>query len=200
MIAVKNDSDKIHSQKFIPGNDAHYWEFVIPTVTLPPGWFQIENSRTGSFLTHTYTCNPPVLLPSPRSPLPSEYRESWEFQWTLAHSRGYDIDVSASLNSWRIINRLTRVPLSPRFAVQTPQILKGHGRDLSWELELDPSYNWKLRNRVTACFLGQSSQSCGEGTAVVCDEKVFTMGGGMKSWILRYVRMIPLSRFESPIC
>lgn len=182
----------VHSQNFVSDNDSHCWELVIPTVNLP-AWFQIQNSGTGNLLSHTYLCNPPSLLTPPRLLPPSEYRESWEFQWALAHSQGYEISINAYLNSWRIVNRLTRAPLSPRFEVQTPQTLKGHNKDLAWELELDPTYNWKLRNRESGCFLSQSAIPCGDGTAASCDEKVFTKGEGWQSWVLRYVLItVPL--------
>lgn len=157
---------------------------MIPAVSFPPGWFQIENSGTGDLLSHTYTCNPPVLQPPPHPQRPSQFRESWQFQWALAHSWCYDISVGADINSWRIINRLTRIALSPRFQPQTQQTLRGHGLDLDWELELDSAYNWKIRNHANSCFLRQS------GAAVACDERKFSMAGGCKSWVLRYVRLI----------
>lgn len=152
----------------------------------PPGWFQIQNSGTGDLLSHTYTCNPPVLLPAPESLRLSEYRESWEFQWTLAHSWCYNMHVGAYINSWRIINRLTRVGISPRFGDETPETLSGHGHEFDWELELDPSYRWKLRNRATSCFLRQAGVEGSTRKSVVCDEKMFTMEGGSKSWVFMY--------------
>lgn len=186
VIAAQDNSNEPHSQKYVTGNDRHCWEFMIPTVRFPPGWFQIENSTTGNLLSHTYSWNPPVLLPPPSSPRLSEYRESWEFQWTLAHSRSYDGNIGAHINSWRIINRLTREALTSGFPVHTPETITVLHKDLDWELELDQSYNWKLRNRFTSCLLRQSSTPRGEGTAPLCDEKLFTKGGA-KSWVFRYV-------------
>lgn len=160
---------------------------MIPTVSFPVGWFQIQNAGTGDLLSHSYLWNSPVLLHPPSSPIPSEYRESWEFQWTLAHSWCYDMNVGAYINSWRIINRLTRKPLSPRFEAQTPQNFKGYNKNLDWELELDPSYNWKLKNRFTSCLLRQTSVPRGGGTAAMCDNRMFTGEGGNMSWVLRYI-------------
>lgn len=193
MITVKNkESWELHSQRYIPQNDLQYWQFVIPTVSFPTGWFQIQNAGTGDLLSHSYPWNPPVLLQSPSSSRSSEYRESWEFQWTLAHSWCYDMSVGAYINSWRIINRLTRGYLSPRFDVQKPQNLKGHNKDLDWELELDVSHNWKLKNRVTSCLLRQTSIARGGGTAAMCDDRRFTMEGSCMSWALRYIHSLPL--------
>lgn len=185
VIAAEDDSSGIHSQKHNHEDHLHSWDFVIPTVMFPPGWFQIQNSGTGELLNHTYACNPPILLRVPDSPQQSEYRESWQFQWTLAHSRCYDTAVGSDINSWHIINRLTHTHLSPRFGDETPETLAGHGHELDWELELDPSRNWKIRNRVTSCFLRHSGVRDGEGSSVLCDEKRFTMDGGTKSWALK---------------
>lgn len=184
VLAVQDDHVELHSQKYIPGNDQHCWEFVIPTVSFPPGWFQIQNSGTGKLLSHTYSWNPPALLPPPNLPQPSQYRESYQFQWTLAHSWCYDHRVSAYINSWRIINRLTRDSLCGKFTPYSPETIRHLNQNLDWELELDSSYNWKLRNRSNSCYL---AQSIALPDSVVCDEKIFAAKGGSKSWVLRYV-------------
>lgn len=189
MLAVQDDHVELHSQKYVPGNDQHCWEFVIPTVSFPPGWFQIQNAGSGELLSHTYPWNPPVLQPPPSSPQPPQYRESYQFQWTLAHSWCYHLGVGPDINSWRIINRLTRNSLCSQFTPYTPGTIRHHNQDLDWELELDPSYNWKIRNRSNSCYLAQSIAPPDSGTTVVCNEKRFTRGGS-KSWVLRYVRVI----------
>lgn len=180
------DGNKPRSQKYVAGNDQHCWEFVTPIVGFPAGWFQIQSIGCGHFLSHSYCFNTPILLPLPDSPRPSQYRESWEFQWALAHSSCFDSG-SMPANSWRIINRLTNRHLSRRFTIKTPQSFSEGGDDLLWQLELDPSGNWTIRNRVTSYLLEQGSSSRGGGTAVTCDDRKFTQAGGGKSWRLVYV-------------
>lgn len=172
---------------YLAGNDQHCWEFVTPIVGFPPGWFHIESAKTGDLLSNTYRHNPPILLPPPSSLKPSQYREAWGFQWTLDHSgRHNDPATKTPRNSWRIVNRLTRIHLSPQFIVVLPQALADFHGNLDWQLELDPSCNWKIKNRKTSLFLEQTNTPRAGGTAVACDDRVFALERGSQSWILRY--------------
>lgn len=178
---------KIHSQNYVEGYEQHCWEFVIPAVSFPPGWFQIQNAGTGELLSHKYVCNPPILLPSPESPRPCQDRESWQFQWTLTHGKFYDSKFTGGRNAWRIVNRLTGAGLSCLFNNITPKTLQDHGPSFLWKLELDPSCNWKIANITTSCLLEKSTTASfgGTGTAVICENRKFIPKGGSMSWILR---------------
>lgn len=169
------------SKHYAPGNDQQCWELVTPIVGFPAGWFQIQNVGTGGLLRHTYLHNPATIRPPPICQRPSQYRESWEFQWTLVHTTCHNTDTAAGSNSWRIINRLTRAHLSPRFWVITPKTLPGHGSDLDWQLDLDPSYNWKIRNWRSSCLLEERKGIHPNMTVMRCDDQKFTMQGGNKS-------------------
>lgn len=146
-------------------------------------------------LSHTYRWNPPLLrlLETPR---PCQFRESWEFQWTLAHSSCFG--QSKGANSWRIINRLTGWHLSPRFSIANSQTLKGHGGDWDWQLELDSAGNWTIKNLATLCFLAPGGSGRG-GLAVVCDSGV--VNDLDKNWRLWYVgTVVPLIWYRIVSC
>lgn len=172
---------ELHSQKYVPGNDQHYWEFAVPIVGFPPGWFQIQNVGTGHLLSQNYPWNPPILFPPPSPQKASQHRETWGFQWCLVHE-------GSAANSWRIINRLTGQLLSPRFSrVDSPRTLAAYDEDREWSLQPDPSRNWIIKSRVTSFLLERGSYNSGGGTAVTCHDSKFALNGGKKSWILGYV-------------
>lgn len=182
----------IHGQVYRPQYDQHCWEFVIPVVSFPPGWFEIQNVGTGDLLSQKYLYNSPVLLAPPESPKPCQDRDSWQFQWTLIHSKYYDRKYAGGRNSWRIVNRLTGAGLSYFFGNITPEEHPHHPSSFTWKLELDPSCNWKIASIASSCFLEQSS-TAGPGAAPVCGQQKFVLKGGAMSWVLRYVpRYLPV--------
>lgn len=147
-----------------------------------PGWFHIESTTTGQWLSQMYRYHAPALVSPPIHMKSSQCRDSWGFQWTLIHPACYDKPETTGRNVWYIKNRLTGTLLSPRFQGIRPETLEGHNKDLVWQLELDQSNNWKILNLATSCFLEQ----IGTGGEVMCCSQTFQLQGGRKSWILRY--------------
>lgn len=162
-----------------------HWEFVIPVLAIPHGWFHIQNVQTKEMLSHDYDHNPPVLLPAHESPIEPQYRRQWQFQWTLSHSKCFKSGTASEPNSWYIINRLTRIPLSPLFGNMGEKDFAGRDKNLAWKLEFDPSGNWKITNRTTCCLLEQLSMVRSGGNAVGCSNRIFIPTPGHQSWILR---------------
>lgn len=191
MLGIHEDS--VHpgswtiSKRYSPENLHDRWELMIPVVAFPPGWFHIQNVRTGDLLSHDYDHNPPLLLPRPETTIESQFRRQWGFQWTLSHSKFFDLSTAGERNSWYIINRLTRIPLNPRFGTIGEADCTSHGENLTWRLELDTSRHWKLVNRTSSCLLEQTESISGGSTSVRCTEKWFELETGHKSWILEYV-------------
>lgn len=183
VVDIDGSITKLHGQTYVSGYGQHCWEFVTPVVGFPPGWFQIQNVGTGHLLSHTYPYNLPVLLPPPALPKPSQYRESWEFQWVLVHSKGHNSNTTSPRNAWYIRNRLTGAHIRSQLGVT---ILVDRYQDLEWQLELDPLCNWKIKNRASFCLLEQTNIPRGGGAAATCNSEYFTLEGGNKSWILRY--------------
>lgn len=191
MLAIDEDcvgsGSWIDTKQYSPEHLYNRWEFMIPVIAFPPGWFHIQNARTGDLLSHDYDYNPPLLLPRPETVIESQFRRQWQFQWTLSHSRFFEPSTAGERNSWYIINRLTRIPLSPHFGTIGEADFAGHGENLTWRLELDTSRHWKLINRTSSCLLEQTESISGGSTSVRCTEKWFEPETGHKSWILEYV-------------
>lgn len=171
-------------QPFSPDSSYNRWEFMIPILGFPPGWFNMQNVRTGHLLSHDYGHNPPVLRPPPNSPVESQHRRNWQFQWTLCHSKCFKFSTASERNSWYIINRLTRAPLSPHFTMEEKDFA-GREDNLAWKLELDSACNWKITNRNTSCLLQQTDTIGSAAGKVGCTDGTFTQAGGRQSWILR---------------
>lgn len=179
---------------YVPGNNRQIWEFAIPIVSFPIGWFQIQNAETGDLLSHKYPCNPPVLVPPPSPAQPSQNLESWGTQWTLTDVkstppiRGY----ATGKNSWYIMNRLTEGFLAnPSNISEASKVTawKRGWRDPEeplWKLELDPACNWTIMYHQTSLLLEQTDVARSGGTEVACIAKRFTLGT-RKSWVLTCV-------------
>lgn len=181
----------VNIQSNEPPNLYSQWEFTIPVAAFPPGWFQMLNVGTGTVLSHDYDHNRPLLLPAPESPRESQHRAHWQFQWTLAHSKCFRSGTAGERNSWYIINRLTRAPLSPIMGKINEKDFASRDDNLAWKLELDPACNWKITNRTTFCLLQASSvPQSDKGTPVMCSQQTFAPTSGHQSWILRYTRPI----------
>lgn len=199
MIDIKDNNAatgaKLHTQRYSRDNEQQHWEFVIPVVAFPPGWFQIQNVDSKDLLSHKYTFNPPVLEPVNPSQLPSQYRETWNTQWTLVDPRLYNKDI-AEENTWCIMNQLTRGFLN----VSQSQIASMTGwpgvyasrtessnfSEHRWVLELDPAYNWTIAYHSTSYLLEGTEGHCNGGKQVVCSDNKLTSRDN-KTWFLMYV-------------
>lgn len=171
----------LNTQTFAPDRSQNCWEFIIPVVGFPPGWLHMQNVGTGRLLSHDYMYNPPLLLAMPDPLVESQHQQQWQFQWTLCHSKCFKPDTAGERNSWYIINRLTRAPLSPHLGNMKDSDFAGREDNLAWKLELDRACNWKISNRTTSCLLEQRRSPVDN---VRCDQKL-TQAGGHQSWILR---------------
>lgn len=181
----------VNIQPYEPSSLYNRWEFEIPVAAFPPGWFQMLNVGTGTVLSHDYNHNRPLLLPAPESPHQSQHRSDWQFQWTLSHSKCFQPATAGERNSWYIINRLTRAPLTPILDKIDEKDFAARDSNLAWKLELDPACNWKITNRTTSCLLqAPNCARSNNGTPVTCWQKTFTSTSGHQSWILRYTRPI----------
>lgn len=186
----------INIQPFSAVRSYNRWEFEIPLVGFPPGWFEIENVGSRDLLSQQYDHNTPVLLAPPLIPQEPQYRFQWQFQWTLSHSKCYCSSTKGEPNSWYIINRLTRAPLSPHCGTMAVKDFAGRDNVLAWKLELDGNNNWKIINRSTSCLLRQTATVRGGGTAVCCSDSRFEQSGGRQSWILKLVRkQVPVAAY-----
>lgn len=172
-------------QQYLRLRRQNRWEFAIPIAAFPPGWFHIQSVGTGELLSHDYDHNVPVLLPAPEPMIESQYRRQWQFQWTLSHSKCFKSGTAGERNSWYIINRLTRKPLSPQLGRFMEKDYAGREENLAWKLELDSNCNWKITNRKTSCLLQRTNTVRSDGVAVGCSEQKFVKTGGRLSWILR---------------
>lgn len=193
-VGSRSSGARCQCQTFVPGNDQHCWELVVPAVAYPPGWVHIQNARTQDLLSHTYLYNSPVLEPSPASLRPSQHREGWRFQWTMVHSKSFRPRSAAGRNLWCIVNRLTRGHLENTLwlnkGINAWQTLPSGatGNPISeWRLELDPACNWKIINSADSSLLEQTSSLRIGGTEVVCVNGSFSLRKGSQSWILRCV-------------
>lgn len=152
------------------GLSRSHWEFANPIVDYPPGWFHMQNVGTGELLSHANVQYLPVLLPVADPRPESQYRSTWQFQWTLCHSGGFKSPTAGERNSWHIINRLTRIPLCDNY-------------NSPWKLELDTPNSWRLTSRVTSVLLTQSEGD--GGVSYSYHNRVSTPTGGRHSWALR---------------
>lgn len=177
----------VNIQPFSPERSHNRWGLEIPVVGFPPGWFHMQNVGSGDLLSHDYGHNSPALLAAPDSPVESQHQRHWQFQWTLSHSKCYKSGTSGERNSWYIINRQTRLPLSPHFGTMEEKDFASRDDKLAWKLELDPLCNWKITNRATSCLLRQMSGK----RSVGCTDQVFTHSGGSQSWIMRFMGPYP---------
>lgn len=168
------------------------WEFVIPVVAFPPGWLQIQSVATGDLLSHSYASCPLVLLPPTATPKSSQYRESWNTQWTFIHAQAFGPDFPAA-NTWCIMNRLTRTLIRNVTYLVNGELETGlaawesgsndvYGR--SWKLELDSACRWKIINYETSHLLEQTDKPCGDGKGVICASQSFRRGAKNKIWLL----------------
>lgn len=192
----------VNIQPFAPDRSQNRWEFTIPIVGFPPGWFHVQNVGSGQLLSHDYVHNPPLLLAPPEALVESQHREQWQFQWTLCHSKCFKPGTAGERNSWYIVNRLTGAPLSPDFGNMKEADFAGREDNLAWKLELDSVCNWKITNRTTSCLLEQSDSSA---SGLRCLDRKFTQADGHQSWILRLLQMNPrlrllLTRNRPPPC
>lgn len=158
------------------------WEFEIPVIGFPPGWFFVENVSSTDLLSQEYAHSPPTLQAPPSGDVAPQYRSQWQFQWTLSHSRCHTSAAKGEPNSWYIINRLTRLPLSPHCGTMALKDFATRDTVLAWKLELDRNCNWKITNRATSYVLAAL------GTAVTCNKDNFALSAGCQTWILRFVR------------
>lgn len=183
------------SQHDVPGYDQQCWEFVTPVVGFPPGWFHIENASTGRLLSQTYLHNAPVLLAAPPS-RPSQFIESWQFQWAVCHPRFWRPDLSWPKNSWVIVNRFTggvlRITISDIEGISLGSLIawqpiRNLGHSAIWTLELDSHRNWRIINHFTSFHLEETQVHSGEGMQAACVDKRYPEVGANKSWLLRCV-------------
>lgn len=171
-------------QSISPSRRYNRWEFAIPVVGFPPGWFHVQNVGSGHLLSQDYAHNPPRMLAPPDTLIGSQHRRQWQFQWTLCHSKCFKSNTAGERNSWYIINRLTRAPLSPHCGSMKERDFASREDNLAWRLELDSVCNWKITNRTTSALL-QQVKGVGETSgAVFCVDGKFTHGNH-QSWILR---------------
>lgn len=193
---------KCHGEPFTPGYAQVCWELVVPVVAFPPGWFQIQSAETGDLLSHTYRCNPPVLVkPSVPAVLP-QYRESWATQWAAIHAGNFrGFKCSTGMNTWCIKNRLTGGLLGFMYNTKhpfkdTPKV-SGYCWDFGleditehvWRLEIDPASNsrWKIIHHRTGFLLERTTNKHYRGTEVDCIDKKLPQGDRNKTWLLTYV-------------
>lgn len=169
----------VNIQAWTPDRTSNQWEFVAPVVAFQAGWFHLQNVGTGQLLSHDYAHNAPRLLAAPDSLIGSQHRRQWQYQWTLSHSKCFKSSTANERNSWYLINRLTRTPLSPHFGSMDVSDFAGREDNLAWKLEHDSLRNWKITNRATGCLLQQT------GEAVRCTNSKFTQAGSYQSWIMR---------------
>lgn len=177
----------VRIQPFSRDRKYNCWEFLIPLVTFPCGWFQMQNVGSGHLLSQNYRHNSPLLLPPPDSPVASQHRQDWQFQWTLCHSKCFKPSTAGERNSWYIINRLTRAPLSPHCGTMDENDFAGREDNLMWRLELSSVGKWKITNRTTSCLLQQKDTLRSTGAEAGCTDQKFTQAGGHQIWILRYI-------------
>lgn len=174
-----------------PGLAHCQWEFAIPVVGFPPGWFHMQAVGTGRLLSHDYAHNPPTLLAAPAGLRAPQHRSSWQYQWTLCHSKHFKpaspperntwhrTSPPVERNTWHVINRLTRSPLSHHLGTMTPAGFASRDDNLAWRLQLDAARTWTLTNRATGCLLTQETDS-----GVGCTNRVLALPGGRQSWNL----------------
>lgn len=186
----------VNIQPSNPQRNHQRWEFLIPVVSFPPGWFHMQNVGSSHLLSHDYMHNPPLILTPPDSPVEPQHRRDWQFQWTLCHSKCFSHKTAGERNSWYIINRLTQAPLSPNCGIMEEKDFADRENNLAWKLELDPLCNWKITNRATSCLLQQANTPRATGAAVSCTNRNFTQAGGCQSWILR---LLDPSSDRSPV-
>lgn len=117
----------------------------------------------------------------------SQYREQWQFQWALAHSKCFDASTARDPNAWCIVNRLTRSRLSSDLGYLQKKGYPDRDKDRAWKLELDSPgvIVWKITNISTQCILEQVTLG-NAWPALRCDKKSLSGGRGQK-WILRYI-------------
>lgn len=179
-----SSGDWVKMQPYSCARSQNRWEFERPITAFRPGWLHIQNVGTGDLLSQDYDHNPPVLLPAPEPLVESQYRRQWQFQWALAHSKCFRSGTSGEPNSWYIINRLTRMPLSPHLGRMVEKDFEGREENLAWKVELDTSKNWKITNLKTSCLLQQTGAIRIEGAIVGCSQQRFLQTGGKQCWIL----------------
>lgn len=172
----------VNVQPFSTDRSYNRWEFTIPVVGFPPGWFHMQNVRTGRLLSHEYAHNRPLLLERPDFMGEVQHRMNWKFQWTLCHSKCFTPSTASERNSWYLINRLTRAPLSPHLGNMKEQDFASREDNLTWKLELDGMRNWKITNRTTSGVLQQTEKTC-NATLVRCTNATCTEPGH-QSWNL----------------
>lgn len=161
----------------------------------PPGWFQIRSASTGDILSHPYLSSPSVLMPSPATPKPSQYRETWGAQWTLIHTQNFapKFPGITGTNTWCIMNRLTGTLLGnvtykskgeEKLGVAAWEFNTGDVLGHTWKLELDSACNWKIINYKTLFLLEQTNVPLGEGKEVICRDRTLRRGEKNKTWVL----------------
>lgn len=194
-LVVQSEKSWGVSQPYISGREKQCWNFVLPKVAFPCGWFQIQNLETGALLSHTYPSSLPVLSSPPATILPTQYRESWHTQWTSVHVQSYSPEYQCTTgpNTWCIKNRLTKAFLGNTkhgvIAWETDLLAVGSNKfktgipipEYSWKLDLGPDSSWKIINHSTLCLLARVQES---NTEVACTSKNVSRN---KSWLLKYV-------------
>lgn len=202
-------------QAYVAERKQQLWEFVLPKVVFPCGWFRIQNSETRGLLSHTYLSIPPVLVDpstligSSSTIPPTKYREVWDTQWTLISAQNYAPKTprKTGTNTWCIRNRLTKGFLGDttceaggtskhKITAWEPCLTIGtefkdgiNAAEYTWKFELDTDHNWKIINHSTSCLL-EHAQESGGGTEVACVDKKVTRN---KSWALMCVPSVNIS-------
>lgn len=173
------------ASKFRASNRQQLWELVVPITSYPSGWLHIQNEQSRGFLSNDYIHNKPLLLPAPQPAKYSHYREEWGFQWALVQLGFFTPQSTSRRNSFCIVNRLTRVRLSPHFVSVREHSFPAYDQEKAWKLEVDESGKWKIRNIKTSCLLQQMAAIQNGMMAVGCTQQRLT-NDGSQSWILRY--------------
>lgn len=182
-------------QPYISGREEQCWNFVLPKVAFPCGWFQIQDSETSALLSHTYPSSPPVLSSPPSTILPTQYRESWHTQWTSVQVQSYSPEYQCATgpNTWCIKNRLTKAFLGNTkdgvIAWETDLLVVGSDKfktgicipEYSWKFDLCSDRSWKIINHSNLCLLARVRES---STGVACNSKNVARN---KSWLFKYV-------------
>lgn len=134
-------------------------------------------------------------MPSPATPKPSQYRETWGAQWTLIHTQNFapKFPGITGTNTWCIMNRLTGTLLGnvtykskgeEKLGVAAWEFNTGDVLGHTWKLELDSACNWKIINYKTLFLLEQTNVPLGEGKEVICRDRTLRRGEKNKTWVL----------------
>ncbi|KAL7275517.1 hypothetical protein RUND412_001542 [Rhizina undulata] len=172
------ESYSINMSAFFAAAPQQLWEFIIPTVAIPPGWVQIINVSPDNkrrILQQKYLTSPPFLGPEidPASPL-SE-RSNWGSQW--AFFLEYRTN-GLPQHYWTIRNRLTHAWMGFREETQINgreiNIIAGevwddaHYSDTHlWKLQMHRDRCWSIINKKNGLALARAeSVEAGEVQAV----------------------------------